>query len=143
MENLGGFPIQKSFEKKKKDGEKSTLKERNVRFDIDMIEKTMSEYRKMPDSRLKPEMYNALSKSKLAEMYKNKHRRNYFTVLISACDNLLDAIKDEEKRDDYRFRLDIIKLKVQERDRQGNIPENLIDEMDRFAEKLIKEIKKI
>lgn len=94
----------------------------------------------MPDSWIDDEDYKSLDEKALEQKRKNKFRANYFNAISGNFEILLPYlnIKDRKK---FQEEFNIIIDKVHQRmNNKLSIEESSIDEIDKFAEDLIKKL---
>jgi len=106
------------------------------------LEIIMSEWKKMPDSRI--ELTDYSHSEKLEPMIKNKFRGQYFTNVLLRCERLAGLIYADNKEIGKKL-IDEIKILNQkvnkQKENEAPITEDLIDETDNFAKALIEKIK--
>lgn len=107
---------------------------------LQRLKSIIKEWKKMPDSWIDDEDYKSLDEKALEQKRKNKFRANYFNAISGNFEILLPYlnIKDRKK---FQEEFNIIIDKVHQRmNNKLSIEESSIDEIDKFAEDLIKKL---
>lgn len=115
-------------------------KEDHKKATLQKLKSITKEWKKMPDSWIIADEYSSSSKEALDQKRKNKFRANYFHVISISFEILSQYLNDEDKKK-FREDLDLIVDKVQRRmNEKLPIEESSVDDIDKFAENLIKKL---
>ena len=107
---------------------------------LQRLKSIIKEWKKMPNSWIDDEDYKSLDEEALEQKRKNKFRANYFNAISGNFEILLPYLNIEDRKK-FQEDFNIISDKVHQRmSNKLSIEESSVDEVDKFAEDLIKKL---
>lgn len=107
---------------------------------LQRLKSIIKEWKKMPNSWIDDEDYKSLDEEALEQKRKNKFRANYFNAISGNFEILLPYLNIEDRKK-FQEDFNIIIDKVHQRmSNKLSIEESSVDEVDKFAEDLIKKL---